>query len=337
MLFCGAAQPAQVVNVEYIHNVIAQKWDISVPYNSELTNPRVAANMKYLLTAIDVANEMLNGEKTTDYGTSEYATTVAADTVATDTAVDGLIKKEEKYKFAATIDLSLYEDNIMMGFGVAVTEFGFVLNVAGTFYVDWGDGTTETIKKNNTDAVLYTHDYGTDNGTYIVQIGGLATDYSDDEMTSAIDFSMLVGFNSFYTQAITEIYGSLGAIFPTLSDGSQPRFISLFCYAGELKEIPSGLFDGIHGTAVSNMFNSAFCYTNIHSIPDNLFAGVTGVATGMFKDAFAGTHTLTGPSARINGRYLYEIWPDATRDQVGSMYLGCEGLDDWDSIPEVWK
>ena len=48
MLFCGVAQSAQIVNVEYIHKLIEQQHGITVPYNSELQNPRVAANMKYL-------------------------------------------------------------------------------------------------------------------------------------------------------------------------------------------------------------------------------------------------------------------------------------------------
>ena len=122
ILFCGFAHSAQIVNVEYIHNAIANRWDITVPYNPALTNPRVAANMKYLLSAIDVANEMLNGEPTT-YGTGEYATSVAADTVATDTAVDELVKKTEKYVF--TMRYSSFEE-------------GLNLYAAGTFYIDWG-------------------------------------------------------------------------------------------------------------------------------------------------------------------------------------------------------
>ena len=58
--------------------------------------------MKYLLTAVDVANEILNGEKTTDYGNGEFATLQAADTVATNQAVETLIKKEQKHEFTLT-------------------------------------------------------------------------------------------------------------------------------------------------------------------------------------------------------------------------------------------
>ncbi|MBQ2017817.1 MAG: hypothetical protein II208_04830, partial [Alphaproteobacteria bacterium] len=233
-----------------------------------------------------------------------------------------------EYKFSATIDLSSYDDNHEFWGVMPVTEFGFDLGASGTFYVDWGDGTTETIKKDNTDAVTYTHDYGTTSGTYTVKIGGLATDYSDDEYTPAISFGVDIGASSAYSQAITEISGSLGAIFSTLSDGSQPRFPSLF-YRASFAEIPSGLFDGIHGAPVSNMFEEAFgaCHnltsipenlfagitgnapymfsytfnycSDLTSIPENLFSGITGAAEGMFGGTFAYCFNLTGPSARI--------------------------------------
>ena len=127
-LFIFAAQSAQIVNIDYIHTAIADKWDIVIPYNREITNVGVAANMKYLLSAIDVANEILNGEKTTDYGNGEFATMVAADTIATDTAVETLVKKEDKYKFVMTV----YPD-----YG---KTFAMDICAAGEFYVDWGDG-----------------------------------------------------------------------------------------------------------------------------------------------------------------------------------------------------
>ena len=99
ILCCGVCNSAQIVNVEYIHKLIEQQYGITVPYNSDLTNPQVAANMKYLLTTIDAANSILNGEQITDYGNSEYATTVATDTDATLEMVRDHIRD---YKFFAT-------------------------------------------------------------------------------------------------------------------------------------------------------------------------------------------------------------------------------------------
>ena len=63
IFFSTHAMAAQIANVEYIHNAIQKKWDITIPYNEQLTNPRVAANMKYLLTTIDRANKILNKKK----------------------------------------------------------------------------------------------------------------------------------------------------------------------------------------------------------------------------------------------------------------------------------
>ena len=387
----SVAHCGPIANLDYIHTLIADRWNITIPFNRNITNINAAANMKYLLTTIDVANEILNGEPTTNYGNGEFATLFAADTIAADTAVETLVQKNEKYKFTATIDLGLYDGGFI---GDSPTEFGILLGAAGTFYVDWGDGTTETIEKNTTDSVLYTHDYGTNSGTYTVQIGGSSTDYSDDETVPAISFSQKIGSHAECSNAITAISGSLGAIFPTLPDGSQPRFCDSFSYALALEEIPSGLFDGIHGTAVSHMFShtfadvsitsipeklfagitgaapymfdSTFSHTQITSIPEKLFAGITGVAVGMFQHTFSGCwhltqipenlfagirgapaeymfyetfincSSLTGPSAKIHGQYLYDIWPDATEDEVGGMYEGATGLDDYKYIPTAW-
>ena len=84
-MFVPFAHSAEMVNVEYVHKVLLNRWGIDLPYNPALKNPQVAANMKYLLTVVDIANAYLNGKKTTDYGNGEYATLAAADTIATNT------------------------------------------------------------------------------------------------------------------------------------------------------------------------------------------------------------------------------------------------------------
>ncbi len=372
LFFICNAHTAQIVNVEYIHKLISQEWDITVPYNPALKNVKSIANMKYLLTAIDVANEILNGEKTTNYGNGEFATTRIADTIATNQAVETLVKQNKiEYKFSATIDLSRYDDNSSGGWGPfnPVTEFGFNISAAGTFYIDWGDGTVETIKKDNTEYIEYTHDYGTTDGVYTVQIGGRATDYSND--MAAINFQGTPGPMSGYYQALTDINGSLGAIFGTLSNGKQPRFIYTFDAARDLTgSIPENLFAGISGAPAEDMFAHTFsnCSGLTGSIPDGLFGNLTGApASGMFRGTFMNCRSLTsipenlfgnisgpaqdlmfaytfsdcsgltGPSARINGQYLYEIWPTATTSEVSDMYQNATGLSDYSNIPTVWK
>ncbi|MBR2342610.1 MAG: hypothetical protein IKA73_04070 [Alphaproteobacteria bacterium] len=121
-----AAHAGPIANIEYVHNMIAHVWGINVPYNPELKNPRFAANMEYLLAAVDAANAILNGFETTDYRyDSAYATHSAADTITTNTAVNELIRMVE-YHFTATT--------------TETTSFSFKIGSAGTFYVDWGDG-----------------------------------------------------------------------------------------------------------------------------------------------------------------------------------------------------
>ena len=62
--FAFAAHAAQIANVEYVHNMIANRIGVEVPYNPRLHSINQVANMEYLLTAVDVANEILNGEST---------------------------------------------------------------------------------------------------------------------------------------------------------------------------------------------------------------------------------------------------------------------------------
>ena len=140
-MFLPNAHSAEMVNVEYIHQYLNIRWGIDLPYNPELTNPRVAANMKYLLTVVDIANEYLNGDKTTDYGNSEYATLAAADTVATNTAIDTLVKAPP---FTITTT-------------PGTSSFSMIIGAAGNFTIDWGDGQSEVITDKPIGTTTYSH------------------------------------------------------------------------------------------------------------------------------------------------------------------------------------
>ena len=418
VLFVSGAYSAQIANVEYVHKMIEQTWDITVPYNNALNSVKQIANMKYLLSTIDVANHMLNGSATTDYGNGEFATLQVADTDTVNTAVETLVTDNggRNYKFFITTTSN-------------TTSFKFYLSAAGEFYVDWGDGTRNKITRTNTQELEYSHNYSTA-GTYTIKIGGKATAYNTSSNIAAIAFS-----NPSYSQYaynIASIDGSLGAIFGTLSSdtNNQPRFYRTFYVAYNMTgSIPANLFTGISGAPASNMFYSTFSdCSGLTSIPSDLFAGISGApADGMFyetfrncrgltsipaglfagisgkpaSDMFVGTFygctgltsipaglfagisgapaeymfantfygctgltsipenlfgnisgtaqyrmfrltfnnctSLTGPSARINGQYLYKIWPSAALDQVNGMYRGATGLSDYSSIPTYWK
>ena len=127
-MFLPNAHSAEMVNVEYIHQYLNARWGIDLPRNP-LTNPYAAANMKYLLTVVDIANEYLNGDKTTDYGNGTYATLAAADTVATNTAIDTLIS-------VSTFTITTTPNT---------SSFSMIIGAAGNFTIDWGDGQSDVI------------------------------------------------------------------------------------------------------------------------------------------------------------------------------------------------
>lgn len=324
MLIIAPVQSAQVVNVEYIHTAIADKWDITIPYNREITNVGVAANMKYLLTAIDVANEILNGEKTTDYGNGEFATMVVADTVATDTAVETLIQKNEtkEYKFFITTTPD-------------TSSFDFSISAAGEFYIDWGDGKTETITRTNTTNTSYTHTYDTA-GTYVISFGGKATGYNRMMCNWITCSSMSISFKD--NSNIATVAGSLGEIFGILSDGAMANFSHTFYGCENMTNVFDNLFLDKDGLVTSDRFYSSFAKCrSLTSIPENLFGTNPDIFNDQdFEATFWRCAALTGPSAKINGKYLYEIWPTALFSIYGP-YCDANNLSDYSLMPSAWK
>ena len=307
LILPNVAISAEMVNVEYVHNILRWRWGIDLPYNTNLTNPHVAANMKYLLTVVDIANKRLNGEKTTDYGNSDYATLAAADTVATNTAIDTLVRGPGFY-LTTTPD---------------TTNFSITITAAGNFAIDWGDGERESIVDKPVAATTYSHTFKTPQ-SHTIRITGTATDYSDANNVKTLSFNN--------NAAIARINGNLGSIFPTLSDGTNPRFTELFNDATNLTgEIPSDLFDGITGAATTYMFGSLFrnCSKLTGEIPADLFAGITGpLAQGTFEASF---YNCSGLSGSIPGELFSRITSDTHEVLFNQTFRGCTGLSG--SIP----
>ena len=284
-MFLPNAHGAEMVNVEYIHQYLNTRWGIDLPYNPELKNPKVAANMKYLLTVVDIANEFLNNEQTTDYGNGEYATLAAADTIATNTAIDTLVRGP----FSMTINAS---------------EFSMIIGAAGNFIIDWGDGKRDVITNKPIGATTYSHKY-TASGEYEIKLTGRATDYSDAAIDPDTGAGLVPTFaltdifsETFYATNVAKISGGLGRVFPTMDDGSNPNFAYAFVLA-PITEIPADLFDGIHGAPAELMFAGTFMGTAITSIPANLFGTLNGDgAQSMFERTFrkcANLTTIEGP------------------------------------------
>ncbi len=172
----------------------------------------------------------------------------------------------------------------------SAANFSFSISAAGDFCIDWGDGTIDP-KTKDTSNTTYSHPYKSA-GTYTIGISGDATAYNAGTSVAAISFSGK-------TQ-VTNISGSLGAIFPTLSDGTQPRFVKTFYACKNLTgTITSDLFDGIHGQPTTYMFQSTFenCDNLSGELPYGLFDDLSGtLTTKMFyrtfkRNALSGTLT----------------------------------------------
>ena len=293
-----ATDVAPIINVKYVHDAIRTKWGLDIPYNAGLTNPSAAANMRYVLGMVDRANARFNIE--THYGTGPYATSAAANRTTANRAIEKLVDKPSGYPFIATTTPN-------------TTEFDFDLSASGTFYVDWGDGTVDTIEKNDVNKRSFSHTYETA-GTYVVKLGGRATGYSQDKEpevhpTSLDDDAVAYGapdedYNyvpviSFAgNEYLAKIEGSLGKIFPTLPGGIQPRFSHTFVHCINLSgTIPGELFSGISGAPVAGMFYGTFSGSDglTGAIPEKLFAGISGApVTGMFAETFSDCFGLTG-------------------------------------------
>ncbi len=101
--------------------------------------------------------------------------------------------------------------------------------------------------------------------------------------------------------------------------------------------IPENLFAGVAGAPIHAVFNSVFqnCYGLTGEIPEDLFAGMSGApAYRMYDSTFEGCSGLNGESAKMNGEFLYDIWPHCN---MGFMYRGATGLSDYVEIPDSWN
>ena len=287
-MFVPFAHAAEIVNVEYVHKLLLDRWGINLPYNPALENPQVAANMKYLLTVVDIANAYLNGKKTTDYGNSEYATLAAADTIATNTAFDDLVRGQPFY-ITTTPD---------------TTQFSIRINPAGNFRIDWGDGEVERIIGKTVGNVTYSHTYDAA-GEYTIEFSGRATRFDYGFSNAALYFPQSA-------QYISKISGNLGRIFtPVGTDANQtPVFRELFYNATNLTEIPSGLFDGVTRGKMLQ-FVRTFANSGVTTIPADLFADVSGLANSQFYETFKNSKLTSIPETLFAGKNLNSYASDA--------------------------
>ena len=319
-IFLPTAHSAEMVNVEYIHQYLNARWGIDLPYNPELKNPKVAANMEYLLTVVDIANEYLNGEKTTSYGTGEYATKLAADTIATNTAIDTLVRGP--FTMTTTPD---------------TTSYSMTIGAAGTFVIDWGDGEIETIRNKPLGNTVYSHTYDAP-GEYDITLGGRATDYAiidpDASGIPTLTFVWMDPMGGEMPTNLAKISGRLGRVFPTLGNGKNPNFNGAFISA-PITEIPAELFDGIHGAPVVGMYAGTFSGTQITSVPANLFGELNGDgAPNMFASTFDGCEQLqtvegplfSGTITPAEGMFSNTFYESGLTSIPANLFAGVQGV-----------
>lgn len=216
-------------------------------------------------------------------------------------------------KFSALVDVTSVNGTI---------EFN--LGAIGTYTVNCGDGGTlsgtgvsgNTITRTSTTTSKYTCTYSRTGGK-IIGFDGTSTGYG----TFSYENGTGNTFDFVTRSAITQISGSLGAIFPTLTSvgngtSLQPTFCAAF-KGSNIASIPENLFSGISGTTVDWMFRDMFQHAMITtSLPDGLFSGITGNnGNRAFWGTFADVTYLTGyiPPSMFSGL--------VANGSPGSMYV----------------
>ena len=172
------------------------------------------------------------------------------------------------------------------------TTFKFNISAAGTFYVDWGDGTSDVMIHNNTTLVRHSHNYASA-GSYTIKLGGTATAYNT--LTSDNDSTIAFWSSSGDTAGkIASVSGSLSAIFPQIGtdNGEYPRFINTFREATGLTTIPDTLFENLTGGTYM-FYQTFFGCTALTAIPDDLFDDISNGASHMFLATFDGCSAIT--------------------------------------------
>jgi len=197
----------------------------------------------------------------------------------------------------------------------ANTEFRFYMSASGTFYVDWGDGTVDTITRTDTTETLYSHTFAT-SGVKTIRFGGLATGY-----TSLSEAAIRFGNDEATSSKVATIHGSIGQIMCTLGNSArrQPKFKQTFSYT-QITNIPENLFSGVYGFGYK-LFDGTFMFSHITSIPENLFINISGAGGDTFIRTFLGCSLLTSiPSG------LFKNISQGSGYNFYSTFQGCASL-----------
>ena len=201
----------------------------------------------------------------------------------------------------------------------STSEFKFFMwEPTGTFYVDWGDGTADTITRTSSTGNTYSHTYST-TGSYTINFGGVATGYDGNSAHTTISFYAQSGGTQ---DKIASVSGSLVSLFPTPSNSALPYFRETFKGATNLTTIPNTLFSGLTRTQ-SHMFYHTFDGAGLTAIPYDLFSDVGSLGAGMFEYTFANCTSLTGISS---GLFDNMTASGSADDLFEGTFAGCTSL-----------
>lgn len=198
-------------------------------------------------------------------------------------------------------------------------EFKFFMwEPTGTFYVDWGDGTVDTITRTSSTGNTYSHTYSM-TGSYTIRFGGVATGYDGNSAHTTMSFYAQTGGTQ---DKIASVSGSLVSLFPTPNNSALPYFRETFKGATNLTSIPNTLFSGITRTQ-SRMFYHTFDGSGLAAIPFDLFSDVHSLGIGMFEYTFANCTSL---AAIPSGLFDDMTASGAASNMFESTFAGCTSL-----------
>jgi len=145
------------------------------------------------------------------------------------------------------------------------------ISAQGMFYIEWEPGNVEVVDRTDTTTnSSYSNRYGNQNTEKTIRIGGLATAYSTSNTTAAISFTSSARY-------IAKISGSLTDLFPEYGSGvgNVPLFYRTFYNCSELQSIPENLFRGITQPTSYTFYQTFYGCTGLTGfIPPSTFGGL---------------------------------------------------------------
>lgn len=155
------------------------------------------------------------------------------------------------------------------------TDVTFNITAMGTFYIDWGDNSSDavqTLPRDDTSLDRPNHRYSQP-GEYKIRFGGVATGYADSDTTAAISFQQSNAKKSVFTA----ISGRLDTLFPVLGTTAnlRPKFYRTFYNCAKLTSVPENLFRNISDAYNYTFYQTFYGCSGLKGfIPPSTFGGL---------------------------------------------------------------